>query len=236
MNLHLSKIGNGPALVFFHGWGFDSQIWRVLIPSLSQDYEVYLVDLPGFGLSEYQEWKTFKEKLLDQLPNEFALAGWSLGGLYATRLAIEEPQRITHLINIASSPHFMKQDNWPGIDRFVLDKFYDKLLDDPRQTVVDFIALQSRSKFVSECKFSTEGLEQGLQVLATWDFRQLLKQWKKPTCYMFGRLDAIIPNAILATMQMDYPAFHYTFFQKAAHMPFLSHSKEFITQLKGFLR
>ncbi len=49
MTIHITKYGNKHPLVFFHGWGFDSQVWLSLVPLLEDKYELILVDLPGFG-------------------------------------------------------------------------------------------------------------------------------------------------------------------------------------------
>ncbi len=104
MKIHFNTYGNGKALVFFHGWGFDSQIWQPLIPFLKDYYRLIFVDLPGFGHTPKMDWEFFKKSLLIQLPNQFALAGWSMGGLFSMRLAIEEPDRVVNLLNICSSP------------------------------------------------------------------------------------------------------------------------------------
>ncbi len=64
--------GQGYPLVLFHGWGFDHRIWADLAPLLSACYTVYLVDLPGFGQTNFMEWAEFKHVLLMQLPAEFA--------------------------------------------------------------------------------------------------------------------------------------------------------------------
>ena len=106
--LNITVHGRGKALVLLHGWGFDSQIWHSIQPELSNRYQLYLVDLPGFGLSPSVDWENFKSILLKQLPAHFAIAGWSMGGLFATRLAIEAPCRVSHLLNIASSPCFIR--------------------------------------------------------------------------------------------------------------------------------
>ena len=77
MNINIERYGQGKPLVFFHGWGFDSQIWLPLIPFFKDSYQLILVDLPGFGFTSMMDWQTFKVNLLPLLPPQFALAGWS---------------------------------------------------------------------------------------------------------------------------------------------------------------
>ncbi|KTD60952.1 alpha/beta fold hydrolase [Legionella shakespearei] len=237
--VHLTQHGKGKPLVLFHGWGFDSEIWRPLIPHLEHCCEVYLVDLPGFGHTPMMDWESFKGMLLSHLPEQFALAGWSMGGLYATRLAIEATERLSCLININSSPRFIMDDAWPGVSKEVFINFYNNLSTNLDTTLNEFIALQlkkTKAHFSLGKKPSQEGLASGLHILDHWDFRESLKKLSLPTCYMFGRLDPITPAKTMATMQLLYPDFKYILFNKSAHMPFLSHTEDFISEIKGFIQ
>lgn len=238
MNVHINKYGAGFPLVLFHGWGFDCQIWMPLVSQLEHNYQLILVDLPGFGQTPAMSWEQLKQQLFEQLPKKFALLGWSMGGLYATRLALEEPQRVTQLINVASSPRFLLDNNWPGVAKEVFSSFYQNLLKDARATLEEFIELQmskSKLEFTLGKLPSSVGLESGLEILATWDFRGQLKHLELPVCYMFGRLDPIVPVKTMHTMQEQYPQFNYVFFRRAAHMPFLSHMDLFVNEIRGFI-
>lgn len=238
MNLNIKTRGKGPALVFFHGWGFDHKIWRDVAVILEKTYTLYLVDLPGFGVSSQMTWEQFKHGLLQQLPQEFTVIGWSMGGLYATRLAIETPARVNHLVNIASSPRFIKEPDWPGVDKLVFDVFLSNLTVNPQQTISEFIRLQLKNQtyeYDNHLLPNTSSLEIGLKILAEWDLREPLHAFSRPASYLFGRLDAITSRATMPTMQKIYPSFNYVMFAKAAHMPFLSHQDEFIATLENLL-
>lgn len=237
MKVHLTKYGTiGPPLVLFHGWGFDSHIWLHLIDPLKSIFQLILVDLPGFGKTPIMSWEDFKFSLLDQIPCPFALAGWSLGGLYATKLAFDLPQQVSHLLNIASSPRFLFEPAWPGVKREVFNGFYRNIANNPYGTLMEFIKLQAgkvEMQTISVPELSA--LEHGLQILETWDLRQELSQLEMPTCFMFGRLDPITPMQIMQTMINQYPDFQYVLFKKSAHMPFLSQQTEFIKELREFV-
>lgn len=239
MNIQIARYGEGLPLVFFHGWAFDSTIWLPIVPILKQFYQVILVDLPGFGATPMMNWFEFKDQLLTALPEKFALAGWSLGGLYAMRLAIEVPERIYSLLNIASSPRFIAEASWPGVPKDVFLNFYNNLSLDPGATIKEFVALQSnKTKIEVELGHlpSESGLKSGLDMLDTWDLREQLIHNKIPTCFMFGRLDPITSVKTMNAMRDRYSEFQYILFNKAAHMPFLSHQDEFIRELRGFIQ
>ncbi|WP_454783793.1 alpha/beta fold hydrolase [Legionella sp. WA2024007413] len=241
MNINIHSYGEGYPLVFFHGWGFDSQIWSPLIPKLLMHYQLILVDLPGFGYTTIMDWDLFKTRLVNQLPEKFALIGWSMGGLYATRLATEEPDRVDYLINITSSPRFLNSELWPGVSPEVFRNFYKRLSEEPHATLKEFLELNG---LTANKEFpplpnqlpSQEGLELGLKSLESWDLREELKQFSKPTCFIFGRLDPIVPIKTMNFMQLVYPNVHLVLFKRAAHMPFLSHTDLFIDELRGFIK
>ncbi|MGL6028623.1 MAG: alpha/beta fold hydrolase [Legionella sp.] len=238
MSLHLTKHGAGMPLVFFHGWGFDSQIWNSLIPLLAHKVQLILVDLPGFGASHPMDWSLFCASLLEQLPQRFALVGWSMGGLYATELAIQQPLRVKALFNVASSPRFIKADDWPGVTQTVFEQFYHNLAADRQATLNEFIALQMPKKnavVYNGSLPSLTALKAGLDVLAHWDLRSQLAHVSIPVSYMFGRLDRIVPVDTLHIMQQHYSRFNYLFLHQAGHMPFLSHPELFAKELLGFI-
>jgi pimeloyl-[acyl-carrier protein] methyl ester esterase len=235
-NLNITHTGQGKALVFFHGWGFDQSIWKSVCQEMSQDFSVYLVDLPGFGYSSMMNWERFKSLLTAKLPPQFALIGWSMGGLLATRLAMELPERVMQLINLASSPCFIRTADWPGIEKKTLDNFLTALLQNPLQTLEQFIALQLSGMHVAQTQVpSQDALEQGIRILADWDLRGQLRQSTVPTAYFFGRLDAIVPKTTLPRMRSDYPDFDYVLFKKSAHVPFLTEQRLFTTELRRLL-
>lgn len=233
--------GQGFPLVLFHGWGFNAQVWTLNLAALALHYQVHLVDLPGFGGTSPMDWHTFKEALLPQLPRQFALLGWSMGGLFATRLAIETPERVSHLINVASSPRFIKDHEWPGVEPHVFDIFYRQLNHQGKETLEQFIKLQLQGQDVDPSLFKPEepnliGLRQGLEVLLQWDLRDHLAMIQLPVLYIFGRLDSITSRHIMTKMQTHYAQFNYKMFSRAAHAPFLSHPNEFINTLKEFIQ
>jgi pimeloyl-[acyl-carrier protein] methyl ester esterase len=164
-----------------------------------------------------------------------------MDGLYAIRLAVEQHNRIDYLINVTSSPRFLQDTSWPGVSKVVFKEFYRKLSADTYTTLNQFLELQGlkvNDKFqhFPDKLPTAKGLGLGLQVLETWDFREELKHFNKPTCFMFGRLDPIVSAKAMSCMEHVYPHFHYVLFKRAAHMPFLSHPDLFIEEIRGFVK
>lgn len=101
--LHYIECGSGPPLLLLHGL-FDSlETWTRLIPYLSDQFKVYALDLPGFGLSPLPEdWEeslsgmvmAVLQFLKDKGINRISLVGSSMGGGVSLMLAGQDPGRI----------------------------------------------------------------------------------------------------------------------------------------------
>ena len=95
--LHAHRTGSGEAMLLLHGIGHRWQMWTPLLESLSQDFDVVAVDLPGFGLSPrfpddveltMAAAVDMLEHVMDEIGWERAhLVGNSLGGWLALELA-----------------------------------------------------------------------------------------------------------------------------------------------------
>jgi pimeloyl-ACP methyl ester carboxylesterase len=85
-----SRTGSGPPLVLLHGIGLDRSAWDPVVPLLAREYEVFAVDLPGFGETPPLPGTPTVEALaaaVEELGLERPLvAGNSLGGGIALEL------------------------------------------------------------------------------------------------------------------------------------------------------
>jgi pimeloyl-[acyl-carrier protein] methyl ester esterase len=251
--MHIERIGQGPDLVLLHGWGLNSAVWQEIVPTLSAKYSLHLVDLPGFGFSQNTlidsaDLSLWSETVLAELPAQFNLLGWSMGGLIALRMALDHPSRIQRLVLTGSTPCFLQQIDWPGIRSDVLSGFNRALQKDAGKTIERFLAIQSMGsesvkEDVKRLKLwlqqrpdpSPIALQAGLQLLETIDLRAELSVLRCPVLGLYGRLDSLVPVAVVPEMAVLFPDLRSVIFAQAAHTPFLSHPQLFIEALESFL-
>lgn len=108
--MHYLIYGEGPAIVFIHGFGTDNYSWRDNIPVLSEHFRLYTLDLIGFGLSDKPQinyCRSFFTRQIYQFLHllridKIILVGASWGGGIALSFAIEFPKRVDKLIVIDS--------------------------------------------------------------------------------------------------------------------------------------
>lgn len=106
--LHAESHGNGPVVVFLHGFLSSSKYWRKVSELISQNYRVVTIDLLGFGDSpkpghskyDYEAHISSINKTLyaQNVREPFILVGHSMGALLALRYANIYANRVTKLI------------------------------------------------------------------------------------------------------------------------------------------
>jgi pimeloyl-[acyl-carrier protein] methyl ester esterase len=233
-----------PVLVLLHGWGLNHAVWQQMRPQLSEHFQVLTPDLPGFGLAaSYPQPYTLADIaaiVAEQIPTGSLLLGWSLGGMVATQIALDYPQKVKALALVASSPYFVASEAWPGMAPAVLRQFAQALAKDVAQTIDRFLAIQALGsetarqeiKLLKQALLSLplpqpEALAGGLALLAEQDLRPHLSALKMPVAGCFGRLDSLVPVAMLESLQLLLPHAKLTVIAKASHAPFISHPLEF---------
>ncbi len=97
-------------LIFLHGWGVSSKIFKPLFYFLRNDFEIYAVDLPGFGaapIENQMSLKDYAEFVLDFIQKnkikDPIVAGHSFGGAAAAKSALLYPESISKLVLIGSA-------------------------------------------------------------------------------------------------------------------------------------
>ena len=113
VNLYYQDTGpskNAIPILFLHGFGASLQTWDTWAQSLSEDYRVISVDLPGFGLTGedpsgiYTDQRSVEvlEAFLKELKiTKVLLVGNSMGGKLAWQFTARYPNQVTKLVLIS---------------------------------------------------------------------------------------------------------------------------------------
>jgi pimeloyl-ACP methyl ester carboxylesterase len=105
------EAGRGETLILVHGLGDDHRAWRRTLPDLMLHHRVVLYDLRGHGGTTAGRGDgTLRQlggdlvALMDSIGIDRAdIAGFSLGGTVAMRVAIDHPERTRGLVLVATS-------------------------------------------------------------------------------------------------------------------------------------
>ncbi|ETR67899.1 MAG: hypothetical protein OMM_11098 [Candidatus Magnetoglobus multicellularis str. Araruama] len=113
-NYHISysQQGTGPPLIMLHNGGNDHRIWDYQVHYLQNYFDIYTIDLLGYGQSDKPEIDYTLDlytQLLDQFiqSHEFdqvSLMGHCIGSAISLSYALQNPEMVNYLVlmNIAS--------------------------------------------------------------------------------------------------------------------------------------
>lgn len=112
IKVYYEVYGEGKPLVLLHGAFYTIEMnWGQLIPELSKTRKVIAIELQGHGHTPFSDRKldfatlaSDVEGVMNHLKVDSAdVAGYSMGGSVAYRLAIQSPKRVRKLVIISST-------------------------------------------------------------------------------------------------------------------------------------
>lgn len=250
--MYIQTRGQGPALAMIHGWAMHGGLFAPLVDRLADRYTLHLVDLPGHGHAREDaaplQPDVLATELVARVPDAVWL-GWSLGGQFALRAALDHPDHVRGLIMIASSPRFVADTDWPhGVSPQLFRDFGDALERDFRGTLEGFLALEAlgsphaqeelRSLKVQAFERgepAARALQEGLLLLDGLDLRNELPGLQVPSLWISGRRDRLVPAAAMPAAAALAPNARSVVIDKAGHAPFLGATAQVAQEIDDFM-
>ena len=230
-SLYYRVIGSGSPLVLLHGYGVSGHVWERTLPYLSQQREVFVVDLPGRGWSKLTRSWCLREVApvlatwlrYMQLP-PIALTGHSMGGAIAIHLAAHAPQLVERLVlvNAAGMP---LQANLPVLaTRSVRSMLQPGGGSYPWPLVRDILR-RPRLRL----------LWQAAQEMMSSDFRAELAKITVPTLIIWGERDILLPISLGEALGAALPHAIFVRLPDCGHRPPLAQPEVFSRLVLEFL-
>jgi len=251
VSLSIRVTGAGPDLVLIHGWAMHGGIFAPLSDLLSAHFRLHLVDLPGHGHSrEFSSGALDPSRLAEAIAARTPPAiwlGWSLGGLVALRAALDFPDQVHGLIEVASSPRFVRDHDWPhAVSAEIFREFGGALVAGFRPAIDRFLALETLGSAHAQEELrslkahvfergdpSVDALQEGLGVLESFDARTELARLSMPSLWMAGRRDRLVTPAAMRWAAAHSPAGEFLELP-SAHAPFLSDPDRVASAIMAF--
>ncbi|MDH5610962.1 MAG: pimeloyl-ACP methyl ester esterase BioH [Gammaproteobacteria bacterium] len=237
--------------VFVHGWAMNGAVWETCSELLPDWMELVQVDLPGHGTmadARAENINDYVSTLAAVANRPVIWVGWSLGGLALLQLAKDYPERVAGLFMVASTPCFVRKDDWScAVAEDIFKLFADSLAEDVDATIKRFLALQVKGSGVAMSTVrelqkllqqrgrpSAEALRYGLDILSSTDLRAELPRINRPITWLLGGRDALVPVSLAEALKTLKPDINVLVEKEAAHAPFISHSENFASALIDF--
>ncbi|MGW4059644.1 alpha/beta fold hydrolase [Amycolatopsis sp. NPDC004747] len=241
--LHYEDAGTGPALLLLHGWGTSGRVWYSCLPDLVRDHRVVTLDWRGCGRSDHPAVGNTIARitadlalLVETLEITPTVVGSSIGGLFATELALARPELVDHVVAVGSPGY------WPSTG--MLDKVHylrKRLVDDRVGTLEDWVpnwfapgtARGLADWTVRQLLDSGAYIDELFTECTTYDPRPRLKHLKVPISYLHGELDAEIPLEVPRTCAAETPGARVHVLAGRGHLPHQENPRAFTAALRG---
>ena len=252
LKVYYEEYGAGdPPILFIHGWTANLDRWRAMINKFSKYKRVIALDLPGHRKSDkprinytIETYKNHILKFMDELKIEKAIvAGHSMGGMIAQKLAIENPERVLALILIGTSAkvidsfgmllntllaRFLLKIMYPTAFRIILGKAFSKYFpkDEKKRLIEQW--LKENDKYVVRNSFKN--------FVKYFDTRSELQKIKAPTLIIVGELDAMLPPRMSKLLHEKIADSKFVLIEKGGHEIMLEKPNEVNDAIERFLK
>jgi len=234
-NVHWRREGEGPSIVFVHGFPLSGQTWSGVIHELRDRFTCYAPDLIGLGESRSETDEDYSSpgqarvlrRALEVLGvGSYALVGNDTGGWVARELALIDRHRISHLVLTNTEipghrppwiPTYQALAHVPGFGT-VLRQFmkipgflasplaFGGCFQDASVIEGDF-----RERYVEPLLERGQALDGVLRFLRCMKFtrldelRTLHAELTMPTLFIWGADDPTFPESLARSMAAQFP-------------------------------
>ncbi len=250
--ISFSDEGKGRVVVLIHGFLGSKEIWSSVHPSLSKNYRVIAIDLPGHGASDCFGYvhsmelmaKAIKEILTQLKLKKVTLIGHSMGGYVALAFAELFPDHVRGVCLFHSSSFSDTEEKKK--DR---TKAIQVVKENPkvyvRATVKNLFATNNLKHLHDQIIFSTKiaiktsrrGIVACLEGMKDRKSRDIILHFANyPIMMIIGKYDNVLPFQILLNQSelLKYP--HILVLENTGHMGFLESPEICIKNLRKFIR
>jgi len=247
----------GPAVVLVHGFTDSARDWVPLLPYLSVNHRLILVDLRGHGRSSKPECCYSRldfaydvKLLLDALHvSKAALVGHSLGSIVVQTFAEYWPERTDRVVLISSTggtpPNAPKKP--PAFDfaaairqlKEPIDPdspFMIAWWDSPTPVDPDFIRRERRDAAAIPLHVWLAVLDEALSADSAYaDLQSTLPRLKAPALLIWGSKDPIFEEDVRQTLRAAMPGARVKIFAGLGHNPFWEDPRSVAAVIDDFL-
>lgn len=256
--IHYTDEGSGEIILMVHGLGGNFFNFQALNDILKNEYRVIRVDVPGMGLSDFQQCNrhtNFFEDYMDFFKTFFGqlsidqayVMGNSLGGLMSWMIATTFPEKVKGLVLINSAGyesekiliHAAGPIKWPWFGVFLKKGL------PPRVTNFCLSRPFADKSKVNPVEYgltyqllNRKGNINTLVSMATSGQvpdSNLIKNIKTPTLIIWGQQDIIIPVRHAALFHHDIPGSTVKIYNHCGHMAMMEYPEEVAEEFRKFV-
>ena len=228
--IHYQVVGRGEPIILVHGLSGSTRWWNRNVFTLAERYQVYEIDLPGFGsmrrfsrhfiLTNAASWLLQWMEAIHVQQAHFI--GHSMGGYICIRLAAHRPQAVRRLV-LVSPAGLPTGRSLPG--------YFVPLMVSMRYMKPSFLPIL----FIDGLKAGPRTLLHAARDLLTQDVQEDLKLITAPTLLIWGENDALVPPIFGEILHKEIAHSSLHILKKAGHVGMFDSPHEFNATVLKFL-
>jgi 3-oxoadipate enol-lactonase len=244
------RTGQGPDIVVLHSLLADRHAFDPVLPQLSANHRVTLINLPGFQGSQSPVLPVMDAYVaaIEDGFQEFGIAsdavliGNGFGGTVALAFALAHPERIAKLVLSDAAACF------PDEGRKQFEAMASKVAEGGLGSVAEIAAkrvyspayLAAHPELIDERKrvlmaIEPKAFQAACKILQEADLEPLLHRLAMPALVICGEFDQATPPALNKAIAEKAPGAKYIELPGCGHCPPLEQPEAFLVAIKGFV-
>ncbi|MCG5432022.1 alpha/beta hydrolase [Mycobacterium sp. MYCO198283] len=255
-NVRIVGDAHRPTLLLAHGFGCDQNLWRLMVPALSDRFRLVLFDHVGAGASDPAAWDAdryaslqgFAEDILDIVHalelTDVVFVGHSVAAMMGVLAANAEPDRFAKLVLLAPSPRYVDDGDYRGgFSRADIDELLESLdsnyLGWSQAIAPVIMGNPDRPELAGEladsfCRTNPAFARIFARATFLGDNRADLQRVSVPTLVVECAVDAIAPREVGAYIRDHIPDCRLVTLDATGHCPQLSHPEDTAAAVASF--
>jgi len=260
IQLHYVEKGTGIPVIMLHGFGGSFDNWRKLTEAFPEGYRLIAADLPGFGLSEYDEnldpntdltayYTQFTADLLNELKIDTCyLIGNSLGGFLAWETALRNEDKVKKLV-LLNSAGYSSEDIKATLIQATKSPLFKGLMNKgvpislvryaANRVIGDVEHFQPDSQRLASFYglMNKEGTLEMVQRIGSADHTMdtvRIQNIKIPTLIVWGNNDHIVPVDHAYKFERDIPNSKLLIYDGSGHVPMMENTERLLVDILDF--
>lgn len=226
-----ATVGEGEPLVLVHGLSGSSRWWAPVLPPLATRYQVFLVDLPGFGTARRSRPRLLVRGAAEWLSawmqtiglESAHIVGHSMGGYISLRLAAHSPDLVRGLVLVAPA---VIPSGMPVPSQVMA------LLSEARHLRFRFLPVLLRDALLA----GPFTLWQGAGQLLDENVFTYAEAISAPTLLVWGEHDRLVPPTLGQILHGRLQNSRLLVLRGAGHVPMFDRPEKFVAAVLNFLQ
>ncbi|MDP2638954.1 MAG: alpha/beta hydrolase [Candidatus Azambacteria bacterium] len=231
-----------PSIVFLHGWRLSGEVWLPIIRYLlDKGYNIFSLDLPGFGRSEMPaenytlaDYADVVEAFIQKMKiRDVILVGHSFGGRIAIKLVAKNPGLFKKLV-LANSAGFRNSREFYLRSKIFLAKIFKFIFKIPffRMTRIKIYKMIGADDYIT----LPDEMKKVFVNIVNEDLTDLLpKLGRLPTLIIWGDQDKETPISFASAFRRGIANSELVILPRAGHLSFFDQPLLFSQAFNNFI-